>query len=113
MRARVGDAAYPHGKKTVAALDAARDLVAHPTILPCVGADQHARHRGLINPRPDCPLDVLLAARPGFIRDPAVHEARHAIWTALPPALVNHLDPRPVFIMGEGKKDPPVPRIIP
>src|SRR6516165_11900926 len=91
MRARVGDAAYPHGKKTVAALDAARDLVAHPTILPCVGADQHARHRGLINPRPDCPLDILLAARPSFIRDPAVHEARHAIQMACPPSRTTRL----------------------
>ena len=55
--------------------DCARNLVAHPTAHPCIGADQHTDHRGVPDAFSDEALDRLRTFESAVLPEAAVREA--------------------------------------
>src|SRR5262245_34073195 len=101
---RVGNSADPDGEQSVAPLKTACKLIAHPTVLPGMGANQHACHYRLINRLADGPLDLFLPERLGLLRYRAVQAIQSHVRMANLPLLINRIKPMLVLWMRKGEE---------
>src|SRR4029078_6597919 len=101
---RVGNPVDSHGQQTAGALEGARNLVSHPTVLPSVGAKQDACHARLINRVADGPLDLSFSERVGFLRTHAVQAIQHHVRMASPPPLIHRIDSALVLVVTKRKE---------